>query len=284
MHLDEVDGTLIPPINRLPTEVLGSIFLATLPARKKPTISTTEVPLLLTDVCNHWRAVARATSQLWSEIEFYLSDRGLPWNTKYTPDARGIVEEKVRAFTRWMDYAGPTSLFFGLWFEHEVLDDVFLPMLYSVFSPRNVAKIRTLETACISERMERYVYGIPPESLHSLTKLVMTWDNIYGVAEMQDGEDRAHYHHSDRDRLFAAPSLTSIDLNCWSAFPSHPTLLDLPVRNWANITELRIRASGPVLAKTVCDVEQLVSVLEKCASSLRTPHPGTFLYTRRSGL
>jgi len=56
---------------RLPTEILGYIFILTLPDHEyiQPNIHSS--PLILGRVCNTWRAIAHATPQLWSSLCAY---------------------------------------------------------------------------------------------------------------------------------------------------------------------------------------------------------------------
>ncbi|KAF7291771.1 F-box domain-containing protein [Mycena chlorophos] len=59
---------LLSPIRRLPSELLGKIFVSTLPTKRDTAISADEGPMLLMQVCRSWRAVALTTPQLWASI------------------------------------------------------------------------------------------------------------------------------------------------------------------------------------------------------------------------
>lgn len=59
--------TLLPPVHRLPIELLIEIFLYCLPSGKREPNSI-KPPLLLSQVCSSWRAVALQTPQLWNKI------------------------------------------------------------------------------------------------------------------------------------------------------------------------------------------------------------------------
>jgi hypothetical protein len=74
---EEVDTTLairrasISPLRRLPPEILGYIFLLTIPygiRYLRPDSRTS--PLLLRETCKAWKAIAESTSNLWSSISF----------------------------------------------------------------------------------------------------------------------------------------------------------------------------------------------------------------------
>ena len=64
--LDSVQG----PINTLPPEILGEIFLYCLPPRvwKPPTPNIREAPMLLCRVCSYWRELAFSLPMLWSSF------------------------------------------------------------------------------------------------------------------------------------------------------------------------------------------------------------------------
>ncbi|KAJ7620964.1 hypothetical protein FB45DRAFT_132070 [Roridomyces roridus] len=61
---------IISPLRRMPTEVLGQIFVWTLPTPNiaAQTYSLDDSPWLLTRVCSRWRAISIALPSLWSLI------------------------------------------------------------------------------------------------------------------------------------------------------------------------------------------------------------------------
>lgn len=54
------------PIQRIPAEILGEIFLRSLPKARHPSLRL--APLLLCQICSHWRNVALSLNQLWDEL------------------------------------------------------------------------------------------------------------------------------------------------------------------------------------------------------------------------
>ncbi|KAF9462844.1 hypothetical protein BDZ94DRAFT_1260440 [Collybia nuda] len=64
-HL-EISTDVLTPIQRIPAELLGEIFLRCLPKKRHPTVRL--APLLLCQVCSHWRGVALSLNQLWDEF------------------------------------------------------------------------------------------------------------------------------------------------------------------------------------------------------------------------
>ncbi|KAJ6503737.1 hypothetical protein C8R45DRAFT_571301 [Mycena sanguinolenta] len=60
--------TILSPLRRMPSELLGEIFSWTLPLNRIPDIRN--APWVLTHVSSRWRAVAISKSSLWSKIFF----------------------------------------------------------------------------------------------------------------------------------------------------------------------------------------------------------------------
>jgi len=56
----------------IPTEVLQSIFLETLPRNRLPNLVPSQPPVLLTHVCRRWRQVAVSFPELWSKMHIPL--------------------------------------------------------------------------------------------------------------------------------------------------------------------------------------------------------------------
>ncbi|KAJ7654616.1 hypothetical protein DFH06DRAFT_517985 [Mycena polygramma] len=76
---------IISVLRRIPTEVLGEIFLHTLPptfgaaAHRRRTLNMGASPWVLTHISAHWRTVASSTPSLWSVVDIaYTKQRGCP--------------------------------------------------------------------------------------------------------------------------------------------------------------------------------------------------------------
>ncbi|KAJ6589949.1 hypothetical protein DFH09DRAFT_1140504 [Mycena vulgaris] len=64
------------PSFSLPPEITQQIFGACLPdAGSRPTKRSQQAPLLLTQICKEWRAIALDTPQLWQSITVNDSTR-----------------------------------------------------------------------------------------------------------------------------------------------------------------------------------------------------------------
>ncbi|KAF8175598.1 hypothetical protein K438DRAFT_1508275, partial [Mycena galopus ATCC 62051] len=57
--------SILSPLRRFPPEILGEIFLQTLPSIHK-ILNVKDSPWPLTHVCSRWRAIALSKPSLWS--------------------------------------------------------------------------------------------------------------------------------------------------------------------------------------------------------------------------
>ncbi|KAJ7223557.1 hypothetical protein GGX14DRAFT_658502 [Mycena pura] len=70
-ELEKDLSLVVYPVLTLPVEMTSRIFLQCLPSHGHVAPSPTTAPLLLAQICRHWREVALSTSRLWSSL--YLS-------------------------------------------------------------------------------------------------------------------------------------------------------------------------------------------------------------------
>ncbi|TEB18500.1 hypothetical protein FA13DRAFT_1648645, partial [Coprinellus micaceus] len=63
-----VHRTIISLSRRIPDDVLREIFIQCLPQNHDATLCPSDPPILLTNICQRWRRVARSTPRLWSSI------------------------------------------------------------------------------------------------------------------------------------------------------------------------------------------------------------------------
>jgi hypothetical protein len=67
-----VKENVIAPIEYLPLELLSEIFVVCLPGFMLSCMYSHYAPLLLGQVCQHWRDIAKNTPALWSSISLNL--------------------------------------------------------------------------------------------------------------------------------------------------------------------------------------------------------------------
>ncbi|KAJ7459242.1 hypothetical protein FB451DRAFT_1272288 [Mycena latifolia] len=80
--LEAALASVVYPVLTLPPEITSRIFLKCLPFHGRVQPSATKAPLVLAQVCRHWRDVALATARLWSSIDLKFEDgrRNIPDN------------------------------------------------------------------------------------------------------------------------------------------------------------------------------------------------------------
>ncbi|KAJ7189500.1 hypothetical protein GGX14DRAFT_484948 [Mycena pura] len=71
-ELEKDLSLVVYPVLTLPVEISSRIFLHCLPSHGRVTPSPTTAPLLLVQICRHWREVALSTSRLWSSLYLYV--------------------------------------------------------------------------------------------------------------------------------------------------------------------------------------------------------------------
>ncbi|KAH7912185.1 hypothetical protein BJ138DRAFT_1148952 [Hygrophoropsis aurantiaca] len=95
-HSIQHHEALAAPVHRVPHEILGEIFTQCLPTIPYPTPMSQSSPMVLTNICRRWRAVAVSTPRLWSSITISV-DKAL------RPSARAL-------YKAWLSRAKYVSL------------------------------------------------------------------------------------------------------------------------------------------------------------------------------
>ncbi|KAJ3548724.1 hypothetical protein NMY22_g1161 [Coprinellus aureogranulatus] len=87
----------LPPILRIPVEILNEIFLLCLPNTRYPSLRFSEAPLLLTRVCRLWKAVALGCAQLWTKVHIVTNkyDMRLRHTVRDSPQQKAIAERQL---------------------------------------------------------------------------------------------------------------------------------------------------------------------------------------------
>ena len=90
--IDEFN-TILAPVRRLSTDVLGVIFGHCLATYRNSVMSASEAPILLIRICYDWRSIALSIPQLWSRLYIPTLGRTLLYRRKiYLMSLRGSVE------------------------------------------------------------------------------------------------------------------------------------------------------------------------------------------------
>ncbi|KAJ6476603.1 hypothetical protein DFH09DRAFT_1468518 [Mycena vulgaris] len=94
---------LMSPVRKLPDDIVQTIFEATLPSTRHPTISSDESPLLLCQICQSWRALALTTPRLWARIHVIVPSE---------PKTQSLTD----VVTSWLARSGTVPLEFSVVF------------------------------------------------------------------------------------------------------------------------------------------------------------------------
>lgn len=70
---------IVSPIHRLPTELLVKIFVHCIHPQTAMFILSSDAPLLLAQICSHWRTVALGTPCLWRSISHFSVNKWGRW-------------------------------------------------------------------------------------------------------------------------------------------------------------------------------------------------------------
>ncbi|KAJ7739560.1 hypothetical protein B0H16DRAFT_1568414 [Mycena metata] len=62
-------GLTVYPVLALPNEIVSRIFIQCLPSHGRVRPSRRRAPLLLAQICRHWREIALSTCQLWAAVD-----------------------------------------------------------------------------------------------------------------------------------------------------------------------------------------------------------------------
>jgi hypothetical protein len=91
------------PVLELPYELTSKIFVHCLPVHRRVRPQRQRAPLLLAQICSHWRAVALTTPELWSSI--YLEFVGNNYeglSTMFDPDVEPDVDHTCDLVELWL--------------------------------------------------------------------------------------------------------------------------------------------------------------------------------------
>jgi len=68
--VEDVDtySIILSPIRRIPDDILHEIFSHCLPTNRNPVMSTSEAPLIHTQICRSWRSVALSCPRIWARV------------------------------------------------------------------------------------------------------------------------------------------------------------------------------------------------------------------------
>ncbi|KAI5900195.1 uncharacterized protein SCHCODRAFT_02031035 [Schizophyllum commune H4-8] len=220
-------GTVnVPPINRLPTEVLCFIFIICADNDQLLALDSTFVPFRLTHVCALWRQIALDLPVLWHRIDLNLNScLGTGRHSKLASicveRARGLgLDISYHEFTRdnLLDGTLPDDL--------ELHEETKLCHCLLNFIVKHLAQIKRLDIT-VGEESARRLASHLGDPLFALEKL-----NIQFHCSVPDPQIF--------ERLYSGPSLADLT---WHAYDCTSYVVECPVNvPWQQLVELDLHA------------------------------------------
>ncbi|KIJ59388.1 hypothetical protein HYDPIDRAFT_118612 [Hydnomerulius pinastri MD-312] len=255
----ETHQGLIACIRRLPSEILGEIFMHCLPpdAHNEPNPNT--APLLLTRICRPWRKVALSTPRLWCSLSVRPSHR--------------VQQQGLFYYHTWLSRARgcPLSLAVDTRLVHAPRNPVWRYEVTELLQPYTSRCSRLLVTFDEATAPELLLKDIPV-----LEHLTLEGDMKYA------------------QKIFITqpqPHLRSLTLH---SFPFSPDLLSLFNPAWANLTQVKVvlGRGGDVDGHVFLSLLQLCPNLEGLVfnpicigrSEVSVHPPGTLLHANLRSL
>ena len=100
-------NTILAPVRRLSTDVLGVIFNHCLATHRNSVMSASEAPILLTQICHDWRSIALSIPRLWSRLYIPTWGRTLHSRPEVLPyfleePEKRRMEARTEEVQRWL--------------------------------------------------------------------------------------------------------------------------------------------------------------------------------------
>ena len=226
-------NTILAPVRRLSTDILGVIFSHCLATHRNPVMRASEAPILLTQICRDWRSIALSIPRLWSKLHIPISHKVRAFLPKDIPEERRIVAgtEEVQ---KWLRLSAACPLSITLMMASGQISHP--PLLDSIIQS--------------SRRWQELEFGPPSSELDVLTRILsLSPDDLCMLQELRIHSlyslVESHSQNVLEDMwyksgLLTAPGLRSIsiaNIHGRNMFPS-----GIPT-NWKNLNHLFIHSA-----------------------------------------
>ncbi|KAJ7663141.1 hypothetical protein DFH06DRAFT_1189445 [Mycena polygramma] len=216
---------VVYPVHTLPFDVTSRIFVHCLPSHGRVSASPSRAPLLLAQICRHWREVAIATCGLWRSLYF---DPGIDFDTVLQKGT--LPDEAFQNLLRcWFSRARGIPLALGVNFQYRKASQAFLELVLSYAPqierldlhlwPAQFEQLRPLRTHFPILRHFATVHSSDVDALN----LIQTSPSIRELRLLNDTE-----------RDFSVPFLTHLEI---SAEITAETFIAV-LRNFPLLTQL----------------------------------------------
>ncbi|KAL0568969.1 hypothetical protein V5O48_013003 [Marasmius crinis-equi] len=238
--------SLLSPVRRLSPEILGTIFVHSLPTNtfNLPGRTLADAPLLLTSICRSWREIALSTPGLWNGIHIHLP-RFIPSYIS-SDDYLSKITRRKEGIKRWLERSGSLPLAISISVES---------------STRGVDNRRTEDIAILADVLKlfaahchrwrsviftsdaRYTDPAIWEPFAELTK-----DDLPQLRGFYAFESLSAYNYSDRHNRTIPTPLASLitrptSLHTLRITGEPPELFKLRI-HWTHLKELHLKWTG----------------------------------------
>ncbi|KAF7364849.1 hypothetical protein MVEN_00355200 [Mycena venus] len=209
---------LISPMRHVPLDVLQEIFFSCLPTEHNALIDPAEAPLLLGQICSHWRSVAYSTPRIWSSLHIPSFDS----RSHSVPSAIFVILGRI--VERWLKRSGNCSLSISLSSGiNSSLD--FWSEDHPILSP--LLQVR--------QRLRHLELSADTQSLRQLLRLGPKDLPILKTIRIQASGDPLFDGNLEATNALQLPTLEDISLS----FSATSDPLSLPL-NWSQLTGLSL--------------------------------------------
>lgn len=239
----------LPPIHRMPDEMLGEIFMACLSTnhRREATDDTGRFPALAMRICRRWRDVTISTPRLWTQLDVDIQ------RTKCTSLRRRQIQEQIARsgacpldiFIRFPEVCGPQ------WEEidgprYDKANQLTDPLFSELHRWRSVH----LEGAA---QITEVLTGLDPSKLTALEEIELNLDGKFYASLPADFLQAPKLKHLGLGRRLTIPTmlstpwhrLTHLSFTVWGMPDSSPTqTLAETLALCQNLTSCFIRLYG----------------------------------------
>ena len=246
-HIQEsIDNfnTILSPVRRLSTDVLGVIFSHCLATHRNSVMSASEAPILLTHICRDWRSVALSIPQLWSRLYIptfpsvphyipTLNNRleTLPYDLQIKGERR--LEARTQEVKRWLKHSSVYPLAITLMPAGEPV--FHRPLLDAIIeSSRRWQQLELGFLSPGSDTLHRLL-SLSPDDLCMLRELRI--HSLHPTANLHSQDMQEDLWH--QSGLLTAQGLRSISI----AVTSQMNAFDAGIPpNWKNLNHLSIHS------------------------------------------
>jgi F-box-like len=243
---------LLSPIRQMPPDILRTIFSHCIPyTTPGNAMRSSEAPLLLAQICSHWRDLAIQTPTLWSTVCAKIPSppqaQAIGWGlgtppgpevpfASFADDWRRKMESLVSLITLWLSRAGghcPLTILFRdtKSYHHDIDQEPISRMLMSLLCSRS-SQWAELDLQIVeSSSSEEAFLSLSPSLAPNLQAARVAWQFCRATINQWDPNYRPPTPTSLH--LLKATQLRRVYLDNLSAFQGK----DIPVA-WSNLTEL----------------------------------------------